>query len=770
MSGIQVASLFGVLEMRDQATQVMRGVDSGLERLGSRMQDIGGRISSFGVGITAAMTPFVAAIGAGISAAGNFDGTLAEVGARAGLTSEQLARVSEFALQMGADTMFSGQQALDAFLQLLTGGSSLEEAFAQLPHVLNAAAAGGMELGRTADMITDIMAGFRLEVSATEGMVNQIAMAAGSSSTTMAQLMDALASVGPVASQFGLGMTEAVGTLATMANFGIKGAEAGTALRSMLLNLNRPTEGVRNALQRLGVSLYDAQGNTRNMRNVLRELSVALSGLPAEEANQLAVELAGSYGIVAFNALMASGGIDAALEAMGGAADAATVAAARMDTFDGRINSLKGSVETLAIVALTPFMNNVLKPLADELTILVNRVTDWAKANPELVTTILSVVSAVAVFGTSLTAAGIALKLIVPVISAILSPLGLLAAAVGAVALAFSTDFMGIRTAAEQALTPVIDSLKRFFSAIRAGASLEGILQTIMPRDAALALADAFENIKRAAEEFLSAAGRAVGEFIGVFTGVGESVMPNLDDLANWFLQEALPGIINFIADVVIPRFTDFMNMAADLWRFAAPYLQQFFEWFTQTGLPEVRRFIENAVIPTVQRLIEVAKDIWEEAGPAVQQFVTVIGGALDWFRINVIEPAIARVQELINAFRQLSEGLGAYNSVGSNVNIITQGLSTGQFSLGQVLSAAGNAIASEFGIGGTRAMGGPVQGGKAYLVGERGPELFVPGSSGMVLPNSGGVHIGAIYVNADGVRAEQVEGMIRRAFLEVLR
>jgi TP901 family phage tail tape measure protein len=89
--------------------------------------------------LTAPITAFGAM---GIKAAGDFGSAMAEIAARTGLVGEELEQVRQFALRMGADTVFSGQQAAEAFLQLLTSGSSVAEAMEILPSVLNAAAAG----------------------------------------------------------------------------------------------------------------------------------------------------------------------------------------------------------------------------------------------------------------------------------------------------------------------------------------------------------------------------------------------------------------------------------------------------------------------------------------------------------------------------------------------------------------------------------------------------------------------------------------------------
>lgn len=704
---IEVASLYGLLELRDNATARLQSFDSALgsvsgrlNNFGSSLQNLGGSMTNMGVGITAVMAPFIAAAGGGIAAAASFEVTLAEIQARARLTSEELQRVSAFALQMGADTVFSAQQAADAFLQLLTSGSSVEEAFAQLPHILNAAAAGGVELGRTSDMITDIMAGFGMEVSATEGLVNQLTMASGASSATMSQLMDALAAVGPVAAQFGLDGTAAIATLAQMADYGIKGAEAGTALRSMLLNLNRPTDGVRRALAALGVSLYDSTGATREMRTVLRELAEALSGLPAEQANELAVELAGSYGIVAFNALMASGGIDDMLARMGDSATATEVASARMNTFDGVVNSLKGSIETLGITAMTPFMNDVLKPMAQDLTTLINKVTAFAAANPELTKTIITVGAVITALGIGLTGLGV----VITTIGAGIKGIGALVAGLGPVITAIGT---GIKVVLAAVATPAGAVI----------AVITGITAAYLTN---------FGGVR----DFIDGEVRpALESFFSFLQGVWEQIRPGLESMFQWFVETGLPAIRDFIVNQVVPAVRYLVEKMLEIWSIAGPAIES----FVTTAGALLLWFYNNVISPMITRVQELIS--------ALQQLPVVMSAAQ-----------------------------GASSAPGSPLLIgpMVFGALAGAIAGGGGGGVSSPNPLSPF--GGARADGGVVLPGRSYLVGERGAEMFMPGERGNIIPNGGGVTIQNLTVNADGLPAREVERAIRRAFEEVLR
>lgn len=431
------ADISGLSRGLQQADRALGGFASDM---GSRLTRLGGQMQSLGTSLTVLTAPLAVAFGAGINAASDFEDIMAEIGARTGATAEEMRRISDFALEMGANTAFSAQQAGDAFLQLLSSGQSVEEAMATLPAVLDAAAASGEDLGTTADTLTDIMASFSLGVESAADVANILAQAAGASSADMASLGQGFANVGNVAASFGLSVENTAAALAVLSENGIKGAEAGTALKSMLLNMTRNTDDVQGAWDELGISFYDASGTARDLGAIIADLDGALDGLPMEEQNRLMQDLAGSYGITALSALRGSISIDEMRAMMEGSASAADVAAARMDTFSGAVDSLMGSLETLAIEGLSPIMDDYLKPLVQGLTRGINAVTAFAKLNPKLTASVIALGAALvaagpalAIVGTVFTVLGAVLPVVGLGFGLIVAPLALVAAGFAAV-------------------------------------------------------------------------------------------------------------------------------------------------------------------------------------------------------------------------------------------------------------------------------------------------------------------------------------------------
>lgn len=503
-----------------QADRMLEGFSGGV---GQRLTRLGQGVQGVGQQMTLMTAPLLAIGGVGINAASEFESVMAEIEARTGSTGDEMALISDYALQMGSDTAFSAQEAAEAMLQLLTSGQSVEEALITLPAVLDAAAASGEDLGGTADAVTDIMAAFGLPVESAAAVVEALATAAGASSASMGDLAAGFANVGPVAANFGLSVDDTAAALAILAENGIKGAEAGTALKSMLLQMSQDTDTVQGAWETLGTSMYDAEGNMRDLGTVLEEIGTALEGMPVEQQNQVMQDLAGSYGIVALSALTGSISLEDMRAAMDGSAGAAEVAAARMDTLAGATDSAMGSVETLMITALTPLMEDHLKPLVQQFTEVVNQVTAWASANPELAGNIALVSTALVglgpllfVAGTLISAVGTAVTLATTALGLILSPVVLLAAGMAAVLVAggtlddFLADVGALGGQAGEGLGLVADGVERLLAGDLSGLDVM--------RDGFTLIGNAVIGLPVSLIENLAT---AVGNLIGIDVGAG---------------------------------------------------------------------------------------------------------------------------------------------------------------------------------------------------------------------------------------------------------
>jgi TP901 family phage tail tape measure protein len=702
-----------IISATDQTTGVVNKITgnmtSAFKGVGQSITNTGKQISDVGKSLTAWTAPIAIIGGFGLKTFANFEDVLAEIAARTGATGDEMDIVKQKALDMGAATVFSGTEAADAMLQLLASGFDLEETFAALPAVLDAAAAGALDLGYTADVVTDALAMWNLGAEESTRISDALARGAGASSAEINDLAQGLSNVGPIAAEFGLSIEDTVAVLAAFSERGIKGAEAGTQLRSMMTNMTRDTEKVTGMWDQLGISLFDAKGEMRPLQDVMANLRGQMVSMTDEERINTIKTLGGAYGQMGLSVLTSSGAMEGMLGLMDEQADAATVAQARMGTLSGVTESLMGSVESLMINALEPLIENTLKPLILTAIEVTNKINEWAQANPVLVEQITQVAAAAVALGPILFGVGKGIQLIGIMITVLTSPIALVAAAIAAFAYAYINNIGGLRDFTQDKVIPTIQG---FISV------LGSVWKAVKP------------ELEKLAEWFISDALPAIVSFIhgsvipaltltvAWLKKIWEDAKPLLQELALWFLDDALPAIVDFTVNTVIPAIQDLIKFLSDVWDVAGPKLQQVGEWFLVTAMPEINRFLMNSVLPTIGWIVDKLVAIWDVAGPKLQEFYNWVSTSLLWLLNNVFTPVYNVVFNITGA-------------IGDMVDAIAD------IDLGILEDAAnffGGVIDTGLGLIGKKAQGGPFQG--LAMVGEEGRELVYAPGGAMVLPN----------------------------------
>ena len=202
----------------------------------------------------------------------DFDDTMRRVGAVTNATSEELLMMRDAAKEAGSTTRFTASQAAEGLLYLGMAGFSARQSTEALPNVLRLAAAGSTDLGRAADITTNILTGYGMRVEDL-GRVNDVLVKTfTSSNSTLEELGYAFSYVGPIAKSAGLRFEETAALLGKLHDAGIKGERAGTALRGAISRLLRPVRGTGKAIEELGLEIYDSTGKIRPMTDILAEL------------------------------------------------------------------------------------------------------------------------------------------------------------------------------------------------------------------------------------------------------------------------------------------------------------------------------------------------------------------------------------------------------------------------------------------------------------------------------------------------------------------
>ncbi|MDE7398969.1 MAG: phage tail tape measure protein [Oscillospiraceae bacterium] len=310
-----------------------------------------------------------------------FDTSMAQVAATMGKTVDEIQELRDYALEMGSKTAFSASQAADALNYMALAGYDADTSMAMLPNVLNLAAAGGIDLAYASDMITDSQSALGLTLDETAELVDKMAKASSKSNTSVAQLGEAILTVGGTAKTLAGGTTELSTALGILADNGVKGAEGGTALRNIILSLSAPTDKAAGALADLGVEVFDAAGNMRPLNETFSDLDKALSTMTQGEQTQVLNQIFNKVDLKSVNALLSN--TNERFDELSGYIDEASGAAAAMadtqlDTLAGDITLFKSALEGAQITLsdqLTPTLRQFVQFGADG----IGKITDAFK-------------------------------------------------------------------------------------------------------------------------------------------------------------------------------------------------------------------------------------------------------------------------------------------------------------------------------------------------------------------------------------------------------
>lgn len=347
-----------------------------------------------------------------INSAGDFEASMSNVEALSGASGDQLQALTDKAKEMGATTKFTAGESADALSYMALAGWDTQSMLQGISPVMELAAAANMDLASASDIVTDYLTAFGLTASDTTHFVDVMAYAMSHSNTNVEQLGEAYKACAATAKSMGYSVEETTAVLATMANAGVKGGEAGTALNAIMTRLATNTKGCADELEKYGVSIYDSQGNMNSLSDILTGLSAVWNNLTDQEQANLAKTIAGTNQYSKLQTIMAGcseqaakGGQSfsdyaSALENCSGTAG--KMAGTMLDNLKGKMTLFESAADGLKIAVgeqLTPAMSDLYEVGAD----VLSGMTEFVNDNPGVVK---GITTTVAVLGTA--AAGIA--------------------------------------------------------------------------------------------------------------------------------------------------------------------------------------------------------------------------------------------------------------------------------------------------------------------------------------------------------------------------
>lgn len=285
--------------LQDNARQWMKA--------GKQIERSGKAIAGVGTNLTKTVTAPIAGIGvASVKLAADFEKGMSTVQSISGATGAELDKLSQKAKEMGLKTKYSAAEATDAFKYMAMAGWEAEDMGKGIEGIMYLAGATGEDLANTSDIVTDALTAFGMKANDTKDFVDVLAQTANKSNTSVSMLGESFKYVAPVAGALQFNVQDVSTALGLMANSGIKASSAGTALRSLFTRMAKPTKESQTAMDALGISLTDSQGNMKSLDTIMRETRKSFAGLTESQKAQYAAALAGKTGMSGLLAIVNS--------------------------------------------------------------------------------------------------------------------------------------------------------------------------------------------------------------------------------------------------------------------------------------------------------------------------------------------------------------------------------------------------------------------------------------------------------------------------------
>lgn len=690
-----------------QAESALTSVGQTVDQLGQKGAGVGQNLTTVGTGLGliggAATGFFAAAVGEAASFEQQLSG-IASVGGQPAI--DAMADIEAAALRMGAQTSFSAQEAAAGMEELIKAGVPVQD-------TLDGAAQGALDLAAaTGITVPDAAAAmaqalnvfgdtlpFDTMAEKATNVADVFAQVANASATGANEIAAGFGNAAPVAEMFGLTMEETAKAIGMMSNAGIDGAEAGTMLKSMLLQLNTPSKQQAQAMRELGLTyddLFDSAGNLvgiPEMFDLIRE-SAAASGLPAREVEERLASIFGSYGITAASVFFKTQeeGWAALEQGMANAGTAQEQAQVRLDNLSGAMEALGGSVQTAAIALGQPLIGPI-RMAAEGLTTLVNLFINLPAPVQAAVSVLgalagvltgglgaaILIVPKVLAFSSAMQGLGVASK----AASLAFGPLGIAIAAIGVAVAAYQNNWLGFGDAVDRVagnvrdlLTPALTAIQSTIAAVQAaftGFRAEG-LDPIAAAVAALSsvfpgLAGAFETAGALARTF---GDTLAGIAAGLEAAIAALAAGDLGGVLQGLFDAAMASVTGFIDGLVIIGGAILDAFAAVDWQAisdgigaglqqASDALQTWFQeqadaiiaWAQGIDWGAVGSAIEAGITAAMALAGEAMAAGWaaiqDAVGPAWEAITQQVSSAWDAI-VAAIEGALTTVQETIGS------------------------------------------------------------------------------------------------------------------------
>ena len=603
--------------------------------LGETLQSAGDKISGVGQKLLP-VTAGVTALGTiAVKTGADFDSAMSKVAAVSGATGSEMDALREKAREIGSKTKFSASEAAEAMNYMAMAGWKTNDMLSGIEGIMNLAAASGEDLASTSDIVTDALTAFGLSASDSGHFADILAAASSNANTNVSMMGETFKYAAPVLGSLGYSAEDSAIAIGLMANAGIKSSQAGTALRSAITNLAKPTGTVASAMEQYGISLTDSSGKMYSLRELMEQLRQKLGGLSEAEQAQAAASLFGKEAMSGMLAII--NGSPADFEKLSNAIDTCS------DTVDG----YNGTTEKMAAV----MQDN----LAGQVTILKSQLEELAISFSDiLMPTIRSIVSRIQELVDKL-------NQLDPQTKETIAKIALVTAALGPMLVVLGKTISSVGT-----VFSAVSKLPALFSAVQGGigaitgalgVSLGSLLAIIA---AVAALVAAFVHLWKTNDEFKSNIIAIWEQIKNTFTGLTQGITDRLNALGFDFesftdvLKAAWDGLCNLLAPIFEGVFQNISNIFSEFTGVLLGLLDVLIGLFTGdweqcwNGIKGIFTSIWNFVVNTFHNIMNTLKGIadvvlgwfgtsWNEVWTSIKDFFVNTWNSISTFFTGII-------------------------------------------------------------------------------------------------------------------------------------
>lgn len=665
--------------------------DDKLSALSSSMVSVGSTLTK------SVTVPLVGVGAAIVKTTADFEAGMSEVKAISGATGDEMVALTDKAKEMGAKTKFSASESAEAFKYMAMAGWDAEKMIGGIEGVMNLAAASGEDLALTSDIVTDALTAFGMKAEEAGHFADILAKASSKSNTNVAMMSETFKYAAPVAGALGYTAEDTAIAIGLMANSGIKASQAGTALRTLFTNMAKPTDEMAVAMKTLGISLDDGAGNMKTFKEVMDDMRAGFGELkiPAEEFEKQAAKLQEhldsgvitekkysaeletlmqrAYGAegaekARYAAMLAGktgmSGLLAIINASeedyqkltdeiyncSGASE--EMAATMIDNLPGALTILGSTIEGIALQfgdIMLPAIKKIVGGLQTFAT-WFNNTSETTKKVIVVIATAAAALGPLLLIGGKLITGFLTIKKLMSetgiALSALTSPIGLVIAAVAAFALAWTTNFAGIRDTVKEVMSTVFEIIKGIIAKIRDvwennWLAIRTTVETVL------------EVLETVIETALGVIEGLFEAFSGVITGDWKSVWNGIKKIASsiWNgIKDLFKAFLNWIVDSLIAIAAHLYAAAKDafhnVYRGFLEKWNAIKEWFKLAKQDPVKAIksiftaLYNAGKNAINKLWQGFKDAWKSVKSWFSGVGDWISSKLQFWKSSVKEAA----------------------------------------------------------------------------------------------------------------------------------